>query len=96
VLAEDPAWEIVTPAALGVVTFRYNADAEKDAVDVLQGRIVEATMAEGFALVTSTVLWGRPVLRLCTINPRTSDEDIRETVRRLAATGARLAAEMKG
>lgn len=94
-LAEDPAWEIVTPAALGVVTFRYNAKAEAGAVDALQSRIVEATMAEGFALVTSTVLGGRPVLRLCTINPRTSDEDMRETVHRLAATGARLAAEMK-
>jgi hypothetical protein len=40
-------------------------------------------MAESYALVTSTVLDGHPVLRLCTINPRTTDEDIEETVRRL-------------
>ena len=87
-LRASPAWEIVTPARLAVVTFRYRADGlPLDEVDALQGRMVEAMMEEGHALATSTVLRGRPVLRLCTINPRTTDEDIAETVRRLEAIG---------
>jgi glutamate/tyrosine decarboxylase-like PLP-dependent enzyme len=97
-LAEDAlrrsgAWTIVTPAQLAVVTFRYAADdsgADDSGADALHARIVEETMTEGFALVTSTVVGGRPVLRLCTINPRTTDEDIEETVRRLTETARRL------
>jgi hypothetical protein len=34
--------------------------------------------------VTSTTLRGRSVLRLCTINPRTTESDIEETIERLA------------
>src|SRR3546814_18053769 len=86
-LAADPAWEVVTQAALGVVTFRYNPAADASAVEALQGRIVEETMAAGYALVTSTVMRGRPALRLCTINPRTNDEALHEPVRLPAAPG---------
>ncbi|MDB5692934.1 MAG: gadB [Alphaproteobacteria bacterium] len=91
-LRRSGGWIIVTPAQLAVVTFRCALPGlgETDA-DALHARIVEATMAEGFALVTSTMLDGRPVLRLCTINPRTTDEDIEETVRRLTETARRLA-----
>jgi glutamate/tyrosine decarboxylase-like PLP-dependent enzyme len=92
-LREASEWEVVTPARLGVVTFRYRPQgmaAEK--IDALQGRIVEGMMTDGFALATSTVLKGRPVLRLCTINPRTSEDDLRETIRRFAEIG-RAAAE---
>jgi hypothetical protein len=34
--------------------------------------------------VTTTALQGRPALRLCTINPRTTEEDISGTLDRLA------------
>ena len=43
--------------------------------------------ADGYAALSSTVVAGRPVLRLCTINPRTTVEDLAGTVaavRRLA------------
>ncbi len=44
----------------------------------------------GFACVSSTMLKGRSVLRLCTINPLTTQADIRETILRLAETPASL------
>jgi aromatic-L-amino-acid decarboxylase len=92
-LEATDGWEIVTPARLAVVTFRFAPPGLDDsAVDLLQGRMVEAMLADGYALATSTVLGGRPVLRFCTINPRTTDEEIRETVRRMTAMGRRLAA----
>ena len=54
--------------------------------------IVEALVADGHAMVTSTLLGGRSVLRLCTINPRTTFADIDSTLALLATLGARVAA----
>ena len=34
----------------------------------------------GFATVTTTALRGQKVLRFCTINPRTTDEDLQATI----------------
>ena len=67
-----PGWEIVTPARMGIVTFHHpEADYEK---------LHDAMLREGFALATSTVLKGRTVLRFCTINPRTTEDDIAQTL----------------
>ena len=69
--------EVVTPAQLGIVTF-----APRDGSDA--GALSERVVADGFAAPSSTVLRGRTVLRLCTINPRTTDEDIDRTVERIS------------
>lgn len=91
-LRASAEWEVVTPATLAVVTFRYIAPGlSAEDIDRLQGRIVEAMLTDGYAIATSTVLNGRPVLRFCTINPRTSDDEIRETIRRMAEMGRSLA-----
>lgn len=87
-LRASDAWEVVTPARLGIVTFRYRRPgADAAATDGLQRRVTAALAAEGFALLSTTELRGRTVLRLCTINPRTTEEDVRETVRRLERLG---------
>jgi glutamate/tyrosine decarboxylase-like PLP-dependent enzyme len=76
-----PGLRVVTPARLGVVTFAV--DGVDDSAHVA---IAAAVTADGFAALTSTVLSGRTVLRLCTINPRTTDEDITRTVDLVART----------
>jgi glutamate/tyrosine decarboxylase-like PLP-dependent enzyme len=88
ILAESGAWEIVTPAALGVVTFRWRG-TDAEAVTVA---LVEAAQADGFTLVSSTRLRGRSALRLCAINPRTTGDDLRRSIARLATLAARLGA----
>jgi aromatic-L-amino-acid decarboxylase len=91
-LRSTAGWEIVTPATLAIVTFRYAPPGlADDEIDALQGRIVEQMLADRYALSTSTVLNGRPVLRFCTINPRTTDHEMIETVRRMTDMGRRLA-----
>jgi aromatic-L-amino-acid decarboxylase len=70
-------WEILSPAQVATVCFRFGND------DALQTRLVDAMMKDGYALLTSTTLRGVASLRLCTINPRTTEEDIVETVKRL-------------
>lgn len=68
-------WELVTPARMGIVCFRRRNAAEK-----FYPRLHDAMLRDGFALATSTVLNGRTALRLCTINPRTTDADISDTL----------------
>jgi aromatic-L-amino-acid/L-tryptophan decarboxylase len=71
-LRSMPGWEIVTPAQMGIVTF-HHPDADYEALHA-------AMLADGFALATSTVLSGRTVLRFCTINPHTTEDDIAQTL----------------
>lgn len=89
--AEPETWEVVSPAQMAIVVFRFRggASSSRAAQDADQVRIVETMLKQGRAFAGSTTHDGRKVLRMCTINPRTTDEDIRETVAllRRAATG---------
>ncbi|HTA72348.1 MAG TPA: aminotransferase class V-fold PLP-dependent enzyme [Bryobacteraceae bacterium] len=77
-LRKMPGWEIVTPAQMGIVCFRFES-----ADDAAHRRLVQSILKDGFALITSTVLRCRTVLRTCTINPRTTEADIEATLDRL-------------
>jgi glutamate/tyrosine decarboxylase-like PLP-dependent enzyme len=70
-----PDWEVVTPAELGIVTFRRRGVEES-----YYHALHEAMLRDGFALLSATVLTGRTALRLCTINPRTTESDIVQTL----------------
>ena len=83
-----PDWEVVTPAQLGIVTFRYAPPGvAAEELERLNQALVDGMIADGFAMVSSTVLRGQTVLRLCTINPRTTADDVRETLARLDGIG---------
>jgi hypothetical protein len=45
--------------------------------------MVRATVADGFAAPSTTILDGRVAVRLCTLNPRTTERDIEATIERL-------------
>ena len=70
-------WEILSPAQMATVCFRFGES------DELQTQLVDLMMNDGYALLTSTELRGAVALRLCTINPRTTERDIFETIERL-------------
>jgi glutamate/tyrosine decarboxylase-like PLP-dependent enzyme len=76
----DPFWQLMTPAQLGVVTFVGAGLSDADHV----GR-ANALAESGYAAVSTTELGGRTVLRLCTINPLTTEADIAGTLQRLRA-----------
>jgi aromatic-L-amino-acid decarboxylase len=88
-------WEIVTPEAMGMVSFRFSPPGlpglTAERLDALQIDIAARLRAESWAFVTSTRLAGRNALRLCTINPRTTEDDLRGTIERMAAIGEDLA-----
>ena len=70
-------WEILSPAQMATVCFRFGKN------DEVQTKLVDVTMNDGYTLLTSTELRGAVALRLCTINPRTTEQDIIGTVDRL-------------
>jgi glutamate/tyrosine decarboxylase-like PLP-dependent enzyme len=78
ILDADDRCQVVTPAQLGIVTF-----ALRDATAGEHAARAEALARDGYAAVTSTDLHGRSVLRLCTINPLTTEPDIASTLERL-------------
>ena len=76
---QPDTWELVTAAQIGVVTFAFR-DWQPGEHAVVTKTITDS----GYACVSSTMLHEKSVLRLCTINPLTTEEDIVETIRRLA------------
>jgi hypothetical protein len=80
VQAQPEVWELVTPAKLGILTFARRGAGPQD-----HERLVAQLTADGWATLSSTTIMGRTVLRMCTLNPLTTEEDIRGTLERLAA-----------
>ena len=77
-------WVIVAPAKLGIINFQYRPLNQSIAqTNQLNKAIIEAIVKTGFAMISSTRLKGHLVVRLCIINPRTTETDIKETIRRL-------------
>ena len=83
-IRKDPAIEIISPAQFAVMNFRYSpaglSEAEKNE---LNSRISEKILEDGYAGVFTTELNGKKVLRMCILNPATTNDDIRETLQLL-------------
>jgi glutamate/tyrosine decarboxylase-like PLP-dependent enzyme len=82
ILESDPGWEVVSPAALAVICFRRTGHSDEQTDEM-----VRRTVQDGYAAPSTTVLEGRSVARLCTINPRTTNEDIERTIERMRVLG---------
>lgn len=83
--SQNPHWKIVSHAQLGIVNFRYIGDgtySQKDLDEVNQNISREITES-GFAQIFTTELLGKKVLRMCTIHPETTEEDICDTLDRV-------------
>ncbi|MDP5051682.1 MAG: aminotransferase class V-fold PLP-dependent enzyme, partial [Candidatus Planktophila sp.] len=76
VIQSTPELKVVTPAQLGIVTFTFNEQCDLAA-------IARELTESGFAALTTTSLKGHEVLRLCIINPATTELDVSETLKRL-------------
>jgi glutamate/tyrosine decarboxylase-like PLP-dependent enzyme len=77
-LEADPEWEVSAPASLAVICFRRAGHSDEQTDEM-----VRRAVADGFTAPSTTVLDGRTAARLCTINPRTTYEDIERTIERL-------------
>lgn len=83
-LRNQPEWEIVTPAQLAIVNFRYAPQGlSPQQQDELNTAISQRMMEECFACVLTTQLKGRTVLRICSIHPETTGEEVCHTIQLL-------------
>jgi len=95
-LRQPDRWRIISPATFGIVTFRYVAEGcSENEINEIHRRMVEMMTEDGFAFANSTVLRGQTVMRLCTINPRTTEDDVRATIKRLEQFGRDLQDRIK-
>ena len=91
ILRQSGRWRIVSPAAMGIVTFRYVAEGRSEnEINEIHRRMVEMMAEDGFAFANSTSLRGQTVMRLCTINPRTTEDDVRAIIQQLEQFGREL------
>jgi len=62
--------------------------------DDAHARLARRIAEDGYLMLSTTMLRGRTVLRMCTINPRTTDEEIAGVVERIEALAAGLATRL--
>lgn len=76
-------WEVVSPATLAIINFRYNPISKNftdKQCDAINQKISEKVVASQKALLVTTILNNQVVLRMCLINPRTTLEDVKSTL----------------
>ncbi|XRE44638.1 Aromatic-L-amino-acid decarboxylase [Tenacibaculum discolor] len=82
-LRKSRNWEIISPATLAVINFRYNPiglNLEEKEIDELNQKISQKIMESREAFLVTTILNKQVVLRMCLINPKTTMDDIKETL----------------
>jgi aromatic-L-amino-acid/L-tryptophan decarboxylase len=95
-LRQSDCWRIISPATFGIVTFIFVAEGcSESEISEIHRRMVEAMAEDGFAFANSTTLRGQTVMRLCTINPRTTEDDVRATIKQLEQFGRELQDRIK-
>ena len=80
-----PGAQVVSPAQMAMVNFRFVADGlTPRETDELNAEVSRRMVRSGYAGVFTTELSGARCLRICAIHPQAGEEDVRSTVRRLA------------
>lgn len=85
--------ELLSPASLGVVCFRFNpkgSGLDDARLEDLNERIQARVIGDGTAMMSSTRLRGTYSLRLCIMNHHTTWEDVRDTLEALERVGGEL------
>lgn len=82
-LRKSTKWEVISPATLAIINFRYNPVDEEFSekqLDQINQKISAKMMSSREALLVTTILQGQVVLRMCLINPGTTIEDVKSTI----------------
>lgn len=80
-IRQEPELELMSPADLNIVCFRYHGD------DALNREIVADVQEAGIAAPSTTTIDGRTTIRACFINHRTQNEDVDALVAATIAFG---------
>ena len=89
-IRESPAMEVLNPASLGIVCFRFNpedTDLDEEALEEINRNVLARVFWEERAFMSSTKLAGKFSLRLCIVNHTTTWDDVRETLEAIEQFG---------
>ena len=87
-----PELERLAPTTLSIVNFRHRVPgAAPERVDAINRQIVNRLLGSGSFFLAPTILKGRASLRVCIVNFRTSEEDLRFLLDEVCRVGAELA-----
>jgi glutamate/tyrosine decarboxylase-like PLP-dependent enzyme len=93
-ITADPRLELLAPAPLNVVCFRYNARGANDAeLNRLNQEILLRIQESGLAVPSHTLLGGRFAIRVAITNHRSRREDFDLLARAVVDTGDTLRSE---
>jgi glutamate/tyrosine decarboxylase-like PLP-dependent enzyme len=84
-LRKSPKWEVISPATLAIINFRYNSighNIPEKELDKLNQYISKRIIDSRSAVLVTTILQDQVVLRMCLINPRTTLEDLQDTLKK--------------
>jgi glutamate/tyrosine decarboxylase-like PLP-dependent enzyme len=87
-LRNSPNWEIISPATLAVINYRYNPinrDLSEKQLNELNEYISKQIIQSKEAVLVTTILQEQVVLRMCLINPRVTLDHLRETINKCKA-----------
>lgn len=82
-LRNSTQWEVISPATLAVINYRYNPinyNLTEGEINKLNEYISKKILQTREAVLVTTILQNQVVLRMCLINPRTTMNDIKETI----------------
>lgn len=91
-LAAVPQLEIVEPAQLSVVAFRFAGSRSSEKAQAL----MDATLASGTLMISTTELGNETVVRFVVMNHRTTEEQVRASVAEIARVAAEIAVAADG
>lgn len=92
IIQKKTGWEIISPAQLGIINFRYISDKalSQTKLDEINQTIAKEITDSGFAQIYTTQIQEKIVLRMCTIHPETTEQDIYDTLNRLMQIADKL------
>ncbi|KAI6778758.1 uncharacterized protein J7T54_005861 [Emericellopsis cladophorae] len=94
-------WEILSPANLGVVTFRYAGrttaavdDQREQVHDAINSRISKELISSNVAGILTTKVKGKVALRICALSPDLALEDMAHIIREADRLGKEFSMKM--
>ena len=93
---EAPDLELLSPASLSVVNFRYRPQGhaiDEAALDGLNEAISEAVSASGEAHIPMTRIHGKTPLRVCFLHYENGESDVDHLIRLIRRIGAGQASQ---
>jgi len=95
-LEANPNIEVVSPAVLGIVTFRYvpSPSCDDEMLERVNQEIRRRVWEGGEAMITSSRVRGRYILRVAVVNHSARRSDVEATVRLIGRLGTAVSSDL--